>query len=637
MGEVSSVLSLLRYSSEVSDDACLRIVDPFTLSVRRNQHLLQSSSSISSSPSSPPPLPSVESWRFLSWIGISLDNNDHLIRTNSFRLSLAALLSILYHYEISIYRYDYDGNLIEENLARKGGTVYSDNSMIDQTERIRINKANKENTASVNVGILRQFLYDHSEIKFINNGNKKDTIGLAYNGFSSFYSTSPLDLPYVEHDTDAGYYQTNVQYPSYSTSTYSVVIEFREEIEIPRCENEMKKLKKEEQKKVLNALMICISCFAIWEKSKQSPEWIIIDDNDENNEADEEMESNGRIAFSLEGLAAMDTVSHSVERLGYYYSLKTNIHGELILQTDVIPGSFLKDGSFLDLFASLAGYSSGHELITALFSSQQLVIGEERKGNCIPNDIIEKAEELLNHCRVRLIHMECLQIFDGFGPPASSEDSSIIDENGNKLTIEEYYEMKARIDNSYQEFLPTGKLQYPFLPTIRIQQAKCSEEKISTLIPIELVEFIAGQVLARSETIADIEDDHERSKENLKLDDLSPNNYWKSFYHNSLKDNGLLSVLMKSKKLTMFGFNKALNLSHQFPIKIQGFILPPPKLQYKNKTIEPELKGSWSLSDGIQFAISPPFDTKNVSKFLWGISILILFLFSIFLVLTVTV
>jgi hypothetical protein len=77
----------------------------------------------------------------------------------------------VYHCHVSILCYDPENNLREKDLAKE------------------------KNSANMNIDTVKQVISDHKEWKVNNRAN--DSVGLAYDGCSSFYSTALLPLPYT--------------------------------------------------------------------------------------------------------------------------------------------------------------------------------------------------------------------------------------------------------------------------------------------------------------------------------------------------------------------------------------------------------------------------------------------------------
>jgi hypothetical protein len=175
------------------------------------------------------------------------------------------------------------------------------------------------------------------------------------------------------------------------------------------------------------------------------------------------------------------------------------------------------------------------------------------------------------------------------GPPATHPDSSFELDDGTRVTVAQYYEQQARINPVYGAYLPNGRLRHPHLPLVQVGSAKKP-----VYIPAELVSIIPGQ--PRQQNLPP-----EIASNLIKYAALTPNDRFHALSTDSAK-NGLFGELSVDQNATAFGLS---NIS-TVPMKVQGYILPPPKLQYGNRVIEPELKGAWNLAGGVTFAQPAP-------------------------------
>ena len=325
----------------------------------------------------------------------------------------------------------------------------------------------------------------------------------------------------------------------------------------------------------LQALDIALISFAKWETAESHPQWIIA----------------GSKVFKSDGVS-YDFGKAYLGRLGYFFSLKACMAG-LVLQTDVSVNCFAKGGKFIELMALIAGYSSVDEMARST--------SNDSYG--LPRDRLEKIEETLKNWKIRLLHVGHTKSFKRFGPPANHPDSQFTSEDGSTVTVAQYYQSKAS-NETYAKFLTGGKLKYPNLPTIN-----AGNKNKQILIPVELVEIVPGQ----SKTTGLPND---ISSNIIKYAAMLPADRFKYIDRESQKS-GVLHELLTNRNTIAFGFDR-IELT---PIKSSAFILPPPKLQYKNRVIEPELKGAWNLAGGVKFIHPPPFNdnASNSSSFLYGI------------------
>jgi hypothetical protein len=169
------------------------------------------------------------------------------------------------------------------------------------------------------------------------------------------------------------------------------------------------------------------------------------------------------------------------------------------------------------------------------------------------------------------------KIFKEFGPPANHPDSAFTADDGSLVTVAKYFEDRARESDIYRNFLENGKLKYPNLPTINV-----GSRKKQVLIPVELAEVIPGQ--AKTQGLPG-----EIASIIIKQAAMVPADRFRHIDVES-KRNGVLREFQNEENSVAFGFNEI----HPSPMKVQGFILPYPKLQYKDRVVEPELRGTWN-------------------------------------------
>jgi len=214
---------------------------------------------------------------------------------------------------------------------------------------------------------------------------------------------------------------------------------------------------------------------------------------------------------------------------------------------------------------------------------------ELKRGRCINDD--PELEELLKNCKVCTRHLNQNKKFREFGPPANSMESAFTDERGNRITVAQYFHgMMAKSPDSYQA------LQFPFLPTVNV-----GSKQRAVLVPMELVDIVPGQTRTRSVT-GDI------SAQIIKYAAMLPNDRFKNISQNS----SLFSALADDQDAEHFGLAQIAatvsgdGKSGPLPMRVTGTILPPPRLQYGNKPIEPQLKGAWNMGDRTTFAHPAP-------------------------------
>lgn len=152
-----------------------------------------------------------------------------------------------------------------------------------------------------------------------------------------------------------------------------------------------------------------------------------------------------------------------------------------------------------------------------------------------------------------------------------------------------------------------GELRYPFLPCVDV-----GTKKRPVLIPMELVVIIAGQTRQRGIT-GDV------SAMIIKHAAMLPNDRFQNISTKST----LFPALLADEDAQKFGLctttamvsstsTTAITASgvprSPLPVRVLATILPPAKLQYGNRVIEPQLKGSWNLADRVTFAHPAPLN-----------------------------
>jgi hypothetical protein len=170
--------------------------------------------------------------------------SSHIIRANAFKVNVSALSVKVYHYHVSIFRYDRENNLREEDLA-------------------------KEKDTTMNIGIVKQVISEHKEWKL--NDRTNDTVGLAYDGRSSLYSTALLPLP---HNSDGHAATFDVTYPPNTPNNYFLRFLWWKngEVEIPRTDDAWRERPDQVALQVLDSSLVS---FARWHQSEIDPQWIL--------------------------------------------------------------------------------------------------------------------------------------------------------------------------------------------------------------------------------------------------------------------------------------------------------------------------------------------------------------------------
>jgi hypothetical protein len=385
----------------------------------------------------------------------------------------------------------------------------------------------------------------------------------------------------------------------------------------------------------IQALDVALSAFAKWQVGEHDPKWIIAGNKVFRYFSYFHLLFESLFYFILFRLfifflraegTSYDFSAAYLGRLGYYFSLKACMAG-LVLMTEVSVNCFLKGGKFVELMSAIGGFRSVDDMCRQVYND---AFG-------LPRAVLDRIENTLKGCKIRLTHLGHRKVFKKFGPPSNHHESGFTTEDGSTMTVAQYYELQARTNEAYANALIGGRLKYPQLPTIN-----AGTKKRQILIPVELVEVIPGKhfpiffsfslflivslmrcsfcfllslflLLGQSKNQG-LPGDVASSI--IKYAAMVPNDRFRHIDSESRR-NGLLYELQHDKTAVAFGFDNV----HTTPMKVQGFILPPPKLQYKSRVVEPELKGSWNLSGGVSFAIPPPLpegSTGRIDKYYYG-------------------
>lgn len=175
------------------------------------------------------------------------------------------------------------------------------------------------------------------------------------------------------------------------------------------------------------------------------------------------------------------------------------------------------------------------------------------------------------------------------GPKSTSHQIAFESENGELITVAEYFRRQSRVNSKYKE------LRYPTLPTLVF-----GSKKHQTYTPAELIYVEEGQMRNKnvpSEITANI----------IKVAAVQPQDRFRRLTDDSLK-HGLFGEMIRDANSQAFGLSAVSTI----PMKVQASILPPPKLKYGNKVIEPGLRGTWNLAGGVTFAEPAPCEQSSL-------------------------
>ena len=193
-----------------------------------------------------------------------------------------------------------------------------------------------------------------------------------------------------------------------------------------------------------------------------------------------------------------------------------------------------------------------------------------------------------------------MRAYAGTGPAANSAESSFTNKDQIVFTVEQYFlTMHMKIPDKYPQ------LQFPSLPTVNI-----GTKKRALLVPLELVDIVPGQTRTRSVT-------GNISAQIIKHAAVLPNER----FQNISKNSSLLNAIEDDQDAEHFGLSQCASASAR-PLRVTATILPPPKLQYGNQIVEPQLKGAWNLANNVTFAHPAPIHSLNQSGPGWVIYVI---------------
>lgn len=209
-------------------------------------------------------------------------------------------------------------------------------------------------------------------------------------------------------------------------------------------------------------LDVALLSFARWQSTSSSPQWFI-DLTKIFRSSGEHINLGGNVASILMAMK------------GYSSALRISKAG-LILTTDLSVSVFMEGGSLIKLVAQLLNFRNTEEYL------------QEAKNNSRGIQM-RMVETKLKNARVLLIHVHHHRKLRTFGPSSNSPESSF-ECDGRQITVAEYYEKTCHSSPTelLNKALPSGRLRYPFLPTINV-----GSKKRMILIPMELVEVPPGQ------------------------------------------------------------------------------------------------------------------------------------------------
>jgi eukaryotic translation initiation factor 2C len=561
MGEHASIVGILE-ARQFSDASCLEIIAPLDtdrddMISGGNQHAPNTRT-----------LPALLPWRLDTPAGVQLAPGDHsrasqhTLRSNFFRVAASAIPDVIFHYNVSIFRYKRSNN---EQVV-----------LGDEPEDLA-SKSDKY----LNVSVLTTTLAALD-------GHWQETgvsFGIAYDGNSSLYTTRKMPLPntFDANGTLSDAYNVNHQFQhdvmAGARPLYAVVLRYVKSICPPKAAWAGQTAGAPggaatllDHREALQAMDVALLAFA--RKNLDQGRWFL----------------SGNTIFSARDSKTYPLNEYFEGRLGYHASFRSSLSG-LALVKDISVTCFLRGGNLLQFIVTALNCRE-HELARVLQAGGRKV---------------DHLVALLKSCAVRLTHLNMRKKFRSLGPAANDPHSAFaVDDDQPPVTVAEYYRSK------YQRALHS-----PALPTVDV-----GTRHRPILIPMELLEIVPGQTRQRSIT-GDVSAQiikHAAMRPNDRFRALTQG----SFLFPALRDDedaqhfGLANIVGTSAASSASSTTSARPPApaDALPMRVMGTILPPAKLQYgEGRQIEPKLRGAWNLAGGYRFAHPAPAMHRDLTAF----------------------
>lgn len=414
----------------------------------------------------------------------------------------------------------------------------------------------KELDNQLNTKIIGTFFAMHADALRTSSGGK---IGISYDGKSSLYTSQYLVLPLDATKS----FLADVQLKGVP---FVVIIKEVEVLDIPRTHDQWRDLGVKNLS-VLQSLNVALLTFARWQLAEENPQWLL----------------SGTKVFQVSG-QTFDFGGMYLGRIGYSTGLRPCVSG-LSMVVEVSVSCFLKGGSLLEIMALIGNFRSVDSMI--------------REGCCsnFSHPFVRKVLGLLKNTKIKTKHLGQTKKLKEFSYAADDRASCFeLDREGSSsqsLTVAAYYKQKVATDPRYSAHLPRHGLRYPSAVTVNI-----GSKKKAVLVPIELVLLVEGQIRNNLP--------NEVASSVIKEAAIPPARRFHILTQESQRQ-GLFHALKGDENITTFGLQ---NVSTT-PVMVHAVILPPPKLQYSNRIIQPELKGAWNLVGNVQFAYPAPIDSSD--------------------------
>mmetsp|Transcript_13919 Transcript_13919/g.30553 ORF Transcript_13919/g.30553 Transcript_13919/m.30553 type:complete len:898 (+) Transcript_13919:485-3178(+) len=452
--------------------------------------------------------------------------------------------------------------------------------------------AAKERDSAYTTNVLKRCI---GEMDTLLGWSQDPALGYAYDGQLALYSTKKLVFPRHTEDEIEAVAASNVNKADEMRKENDAADECRKdvillgarapcarvtlklvrEVQLPlsdtadRCWQpggggvEPPQWRKDAAQTAVQALDVSLLGFARWQSNEAHPKWIL----------------NGSKIFQARGGQEYDLGPKFTGLLGYYASLKETRSG-LALVKDISVTCFLRSGPLVPFMCKLLGCRDAQDLVRQFGQGQ----GRMEHG-------MREALQLLKNCKIYTTHLKQTKQLRAFGPPADSPDSAFEDDQGNQITVAQYFAAKhTALPNKYPRLL------YPGLPTV-----EWGSKNRPIRCPMELVEVIAGQTRQRSV-------DGTVSGKIIQHAAMLPNDRFRSIS----SDSELFRAIGEDADAKCFGLD-SVGIGGDGgvrPQRVVGTILPPAKLQYANKVVEPGLKGTWNL---MQLKFSHPATSRDGS------------------------
>ncbi len=551
----------LLHSAEMSDTSLLAVLQPSSADVASRQELVTTTTS---------DIPPVEEWRYDVRVGARLGGgrNNIVLRSNHFRVPTERIPDKIFHYHLRVQRVD-----------TRTGEVQPEN--IPDPNEAGQRKAFRDNEVRLHTTLLWLFMESNADLFFnmeqcydftVEDSRKISLLmrkmGIIFDGKSSVFTSDIIAYSgaCLTSRVAAGVQLFEV------TLTLAEVIS-AEAAKAAGWRNADQTL--------LRALDCALFNFARWQVVDKAtlpaidisgkPALSFLANHREllPNGTEPHWVMTQSAIFENDPSAPPIQLQRGIVALqGYYAALKTSCSG-LLLVSDLAVTAFLKSGDLISVMSN------------ALEMRREGFIEMCRAGKC-SSDTISALTAALAGTKIKATHMNMWAIkIRSFGPPANSR-GSIFTFDGAEMTVEEYFKRKYGL-----------ALRFPFLPTINV---KSSSKPV--LLPAELLIVPPGQTRTKPTP--------ELVGELIKYAAVPPD-----FRQNFIQRSSFRDKMSGDESTYLFGINE----SESAPMAPEGFLLPPPKLQYNGTVVDPGLKGDWyskrflnappgsSRSDPIRFAV----------------------------------